>query len=630
MPLEIQINNPQSAQSSPPIIGRIVSVTGAQAIVLLDQESASGGNDAVRAEMGTLVKVGTQTGAVLGLVSALSVPVPATTPNESEVRVLELELVGELPKREDGSPGTFKRGITNYPVLGDLVFPASRRELDQAYAHNEADSIRVGTIHQDASIPAMIRFDDMLGKHFAVLGSTGTGKSCAVALLLRAVIDKNPNAHIVVLDPHSEYASSFGERAEVITPATLDLPFWLLTFEEISEIFVGHHPAREIDIEVLGELIPLAKSRYAASGGRERANLIHRQAVDVGAYSVDSPVPYRISDLIHFLDEYIGKLDHQGSLAPFKRLKSRIGQYSRDPRYTFMFGNLTVQDTMAKILGRIFRVPVNGKPVTIIDLAGLPSEIVNVTVSVICRMTFDFGLWSEGKVPVTLVCEEAHRYVPADTSLGFEPTKRAISRIAKEGRKYGISLCIVSQRACELAPTILSQCNTIIAMRLSNEKDQDILKAAISDAASSMLEFLPSMGNREAIAFGEGVALPTRLRFDTLPEDAMPTSRTKKFSEGWANDVGDTEFLNEIVTHWRARTRNDDAPGEVESNAAGQPAPQTDAPQVQPAPSQPQPQPDPASARAGGPSMRRQPAETAGPPATTDGFGTRPGRFDRD
>ena len=178
---------------------------------------------------------------------------------------------------------------------------------------------------------------------------------------------------------------------------------------------------------------------------------------------VDTPIPYRASDLIGLLDENIGKLELRGELAPYKRLKARIETITRDPRYSFMFGGLTVQDTMVQILGRLFRVPVDGKPITILELGGLPSEIINVVVSVLARLAFDFGLWSGGSVPITFVCEEAHRYVPIDRSLGFEPTKRAISRIAKEGRKYGVSLAIVTQRPAELDPTILSQCNTIFS-----------------------------------------------------------------------------------------------------------------------------------------------------------------------
>ncbi|MEO1793992.1 MAG: ATP-binding protein, partial [Pseudomonadota bacterium] len=197
------------------------------------------------------------------------------------------------------------------------------------------------------------------------------------------------------------------------------------------------------------------------------------------------------------------------------------------------------------------RVPVNEKPITILELTGLPTEIVNVVVSVLCRMTFDFALWGEGHVPVTLVCEEAHRYVPAKSDTGFEPAKRSIAKIAKEGRKYGASLCIVTQRPAEIDPTILSQCNTVFALRMSNDRDQQIVQSAVSDTGSGLLEFLPALGQREAIAFGDGVALPVRIKFDELAKDNLPRSSTARFSEKWQSSIGDGEFLDRVVERWR-------------------------------------------------------------------------------
>jgi hypothetical protein len=209
-------------------------------------------------------------------------------------------------------------------------------------------------------------------------------------------------------------------------------------------------------------------------------------------------------------------------------------------------------------------------------------------------------------VPITFVCEEAHRYVPLDKTLGFEPTKRALSRIAKEGRKYGVSLCIVSQRPAELDPTILSQCNTIFSLRLTNERDQEILKAGISDAAASLLEFMPTMGTGEAISFGEGVALPTRIKFDLLPANESPKSNTASFTENWSRDLADETFLHEIVSRWRAQTFNPtsadytvELPGQATPAAAAAPI----VPQPQPV-SQPQAAPQP----------RLQPAASATAP----------------
>lgn len=555
-------------------IGRIVAVTGGHAVILIDAESHRSGSAHEKSpEIGTLLKVDTPKSISLAMISALSSPMPSHSPEERELRIVEVELIGELAKDAHGSPMWFRRGISCYPSLGDIVYRATKSELEIAYAFDSDTAIRVGFIQQDSAIPAMIKIDEMLGKHFAVLGTTGTGKSCTVALILRRILEKNPQAHILLLDVHREYSQSFKELAEIVTPDNMNLPFWLLNFDEIVEILIGQQPNREPDIEVLRELIPQAKVRYMNNQRRDRNGVVRgREQADTQNVGVDTPVPYRASDLTGLLEEYIGKLELRGELAPYKRLKARIEMISRDPRYSFMFGSLTVQDTMAQVLARLFRVPVNGKPIAILELGGLPGEIINVVVSVLARMAFDFAVWGGGRIPITFVCEEAHRYVPIDKTLGFEPTKRSISRIAKEGRKYGVSLCLVSQRPAELDPTILSQCNTIFSMRLTNERDQQILRAGISDAAASLLEFMSTMGTGEAIVFGEGVALPTRIKFDTLPADVLPRSNTASFTKNWAMDLPDDSFLLEIVSRWRAQTHNPDGTGyHVETPGAAVP-----------------------------------------------------------
>ena len=533
-------------------IGRIVSVTGSKAIVLLDGGLSENKSKKIsRPEMGTLLAIEQQSTVVLAIVSALSVPVPAQRDDESEIWIAELGLVGELWKQNDGMAASFNRGVTAYPSLGDRVRVASKHELGLAFCGDGKARVRIGTIRQDSSISAMVKVDDLLGKHFAILGTTGTGKSCTTALVLRSILQENPAAHVVLLDPHNEYATAFKEWAEVINPRNMQLPFWLLTFDEAIEVLIGNPEGRKAEIEILQDLIPLCKSKYA-SGRSKDSSALRKGILDPGKFTVDTPVPYRISDLTAMIDERMGKLENKHDLAPYRQLKTRIDTISQDGRYAFMFGSLTVYDGMAQILGRIFRVPVNGKPITILELTGLPTEIVNVVVSVLCRMTFDFALWSDGQVPVTLVCEEAHRYVPADPKAGFEPCRRAIAKIAKEGRKYGASLCIVTQRPTEIDPTILSQCNTVFALRMSNDKDQQIVQSAVSDTGSGLLEFLPALGQREAIAFGDGVTLPVRIRFDELSKENLPRSSTANFSEKWQASIGDENFVELIVERWRA------------------------------------------------------------------------------
>ncbi len=544
----------QSGNKGAKSIGRIVSVSGSQAIVLLDHATSADGMKRMQhAEIGTLLKVETSEGVVLGLVSALSVPVPSQSKDDQEIWIAELELVGELRKQLDSPLGSFHRGVSIYPTLGDRVFVATHEELEIAYSWDSDSAINIGQICQDSSIPAMVKVDELLGKHFGILGTTGTGKSCAVAVVLRSILMQNPQAHIMLLDPHNEYAASFHEKAEIISPSDLTLPYWFLTFEEIIEVLVSDNSGRASQIEILSDLIPIAKAQYGSKSVNRSSKLSSKKWMNENlGFSADTPVPYRLSDLLNLINDRMGMFEYQKDLWPLKQLKQRIEAITKDPRYAFMFDSLTVQDHMANFLGRMFRIPVNNKPITILQLTGLPSEVVNVVVSVLCRMTFDFGLWSDGMIPLTLVCEEAHRYIPNDHTLGFEPTRRAIARIAKEGRKYGVSLCIVSQRPSELDQTILSQCNTVFAMRMSNERDQKIVHAAVSDVGAGMLEFLPSLGTREAVAFGDGVPLPVRIRFNKLTDEAMPKGRTAQFTEKWRQQIGNEAFLNAVVQRWRA------------------------------------------------------------------------------
>lgn len=529
-------------------IGRIVSVTGSKAILLLDSPHEGHVCNNERPDMGALLAIDTAKSVVLAIVSALSVPVPAQRDGEAEIRIAELGLVGELWKDKEGEARIFARGVTVYPSLGERARIASKAELEAAFCGDTKSSVRIGCIRQDNSIPAMVRVDELLGKHVAILGTTGTGKSCTIALILRAILAKNPAAHILLLDPHNEYATAFRQSAEVISPRNMQLPFWMLNFEEIVEVLVGD-TSRKAEVEILQELIPIAKARYGA--GRARDNM-RRTMPESSRFTVDTPVPYRVSDLIGLIDERMGKLENKKDLSPYRQLKARLDAISQDARYAFMFGSLTVYDGMTQVLSRIFRVPVNERPITIVELTGLPTEIINVVVSVLSRMTFDFAHWSEGKVPLTLVCEEAHRYVPSVPKLGFEPCKRAIAKIAKEGRKYGVALCIASQRPAEIDPTILSQCNTVFALRMSNDRDQEIVTSAITDTSSGLLEFLPALGQREALAFGDGVALPVRITFDELPEDSLPRSTTARFTEHWQRSVGDDGFLEQVVEKWRS------------------------------------------------------------------------------
>ena len=188
---------------------------------------------------------------------------------------------------------------------------------------------------------------------------------------------------------------------------------------------------------------------------------------------------------------------------------------------------------MVEIMSRLFRIPNEGRPITVIELSTVPEEILDVVVLLLARLTFDLAVWSNGGLPVLLVCEEAHRYVPADDRKGFVPTRQALSRIAKEGRKYGISLALLTQRPSELDTTILSQCSTILAMRLATESDQRVMRANVHASTFGILEYLPLLADREAIVLGRGAPMPMRIKFHELPATILPgRARTSSPSAG--------------------------------------------------------------------------------------------------
>jgi DNA helicase HerA-like ATPase len=403
-------------------------------------------------------------------------------------------------------------------------------------------------------VTACVDVDELLSKHFAVLGTTGVGKSSAVVLILQQVLQLRPNVRIFMLDAHNEYGRCFGDRAQVITPNNLKLPFWLFNFEEIVDVFFSGRPGVEEEVEILSEVIPLAKAVYTQYKAAERPALKKLDAKNVG-YTVDTPVPYRLADLLNLIDERMGKLENRSSRMNYHKLMTRIETVSNDPRYSFMFENANVGgDTMAEAISQLFRLPPNGKPMTIMQLAGFPAEVVDAVVSVLSRIAFDFGLWSDGAAPLLFVCEEAHRYASTDHSYGFAPTRRAIARIAKEGRKYGVFLGLITQRPAELDPTIISQCSTLFAMRMSNDRDQALLRSAVSDTAANLLAFVPSLGTREALAFGVGVPLPTRFCFSQLPERLLPRSEALAGKSNLDASGHDLNFIASVVERWRGAT----------------------------------------------------------------------------
>lgn len=537
--------------------GRVISVRGSLARVGLLAESQMPVSE-IRATVGRFVSIRCASSVIVAMITEVSCENLSATDNL--IAIASVDLLGEILNAADKAK--FQRGVTNYPTIGDSVDLITSQELRTIYAPTGSDQINVGFLQQDRSVVAYVDIEEMLSKHFAVLGSTGVGKSTGVSLLLNEILKARPNLRIFLLDVHNEYGRCFGDRALVLNPRNLKLPFWLFNFEEIVDVLFGGRAGVPEELDVLAEVIPIAKGIYTQYQNTDRLGLKRIDPKQIG-FTVDTPVPYRLVDLISLIDERMGKLENRSSRIIYHKLISRIEAVRNDPRYAFMFDNANVGgDTMAEVISHLFRLPANGKPMTVMQLAGFPAEVIDSVVSVLCRMAFDFGLWSDGVSPMLFVCEEAHRYASADRNVGFGPTRKAVSRIAKEGRKYGVYLGLITQRPAELDATIISQCNTLFTMRLANERDQALLRAAVSDAAANLLSFVPSLGTREVLAFGEGVALPTRLRFKEVPPHQLPRGEATISSVPSVTAGHDMHFVGAVLERWRGATSQRDVPND--------------------------------------------------------------------
>ena len=526
--------------------GSVTSIDGSKVHLAL---AGQHGRPDVRVTVGNFVRIHAGNALLIGIITTLS---SGSDHGRQPGAYASLDLLGEIVIEEGAQ--RFRRGVTAYPAIGDSVDLLPAAELRVVYQATASDTASVGALYQDPDIPACIKIEDLLTKHFAVLGTTGVGKSSGVAVILDQVMRARPSVRIFLLDVHNEYAACFGDRASVINPRNLKLPFWLFNLEEIADVIYGGRSPVDEEIEILAEVIPLAKSKYAQYKEASDRQIVKRSIGKGAGYTIDTPVPYMLQDLIALIDERMGRLENRVSRMHYHRLMTRIEALRNDPRYAFMFENANVGgDMMGEILAHLFRLDPDGRPMTIMQLAGLPMEVVDAVVCVLCRLAFEFGIWSEGAIPLLFVCEEAHRYASADRSVGFTPTRRALSRIAREGRKHGIYLGLVTQRPAELDPTIMSQCSTLFAMRMTNDRDQAFLAAAVSDAVN-LLTFVPSLGTGEVIAFGEGVPMPARMTFYPLPPERQPRNDMSGRAPEDGASIAGAAFVGAVVERWRGAT----------------------------------------------------------------------------
>lgn len=539
--------------NSPASIGQVLSVRGSEAKIGLP---APWPDADARATVGKFLAIRSGRQSLIGMITEVSATKSGETGHDYRA-MARVALMGEITIDPDGR-SHFRRGVSDYPAIGDGANLVTGEQLRLIYTPSGSRTIQLGHLNHDSTIAAHIDVDSLISKHFAILGSTGVGKSSGVTVILEEILRARPDVRVFLLDGHNEYGRTFGERANVINPRNLKLPFWLFNFEELTDVVYGGRPAVAEELEILSELIPIAKTSYLQY--KSSADRLGIKKVDTKrtGYTVDTPVPYLLQDLLSLIDDRMGKLENRSSRMNYHRLMMRIETIKTDPRYAFMFENASVGgDTMVELLSHLFRLEPDGKPISVMQLAGLPVEVVDAVVCTLCRLAFDFGLWSDGAMPLLFVCEEAHRYAAADRTIGFGPTRRALSRIAKEGRKYGVFLGLVTQRPAELDPTIISQCSTLFAMRMANDHDQAFLRSAVADAGANLLDFVPSLGTGEVVGFGEGMPMPARFTFSRRQQSEIPRSEASVLAAADADALTQRDFVRSVVDRWRGATRGE-------------------------------------------------------------------------
>lgn len=547
-------------------VGRVIEVSSTSIVGELENTQGDlyrtyNGRRYAVGQVGSMVKVAVGDRLVFGVISALRMTEEPRILDKHSTRLsyqsqsneskwIEIDLFGEALRTGLGETDfRFQRGVVNYPLPGQEIFVVTDIELQKIYSEPNKPSISVGRLAQSMSTPAYLMTDELLGKHFAVLGTTGTGKSCSVAVILHAILRNANGAHIVLLDPHDEYRNSFKGEAEEIDPAELNLPYWLLNFEESVSLFTGRSERAAVNLSsILRDGISQAKRKY---------NKAHNVGIREDWITVDTPIPY---DIIELREHFRSIRDSLSGTKkdPYEKLIMKVDELMDDKRNDFMFrSDSSTEDSLSEIICQYFRIPALSKPLSIICLSGVSADVVDIVVSLLCRIMLEFAIWSPRPVrqPMLLVCEEAHRYAPSGTAAIHQPAKKALSRIAKEGRKYGVGLGLVSQRPTEMDSSMVSQCNTLIALRMSNRQDQEFVLRALPDSVQGLANILPTLRTQEALIVGEATIMPMRVQFEDLKVEQLPQSMNIKYMNLWRSDTADSDYVDSVIYRWRTQGR---------------------------------------------------------------------------
>jgi Helicase HerA, central domain len=478
----------------------------------------------------------------------------------SSARIIEADLFGEGEWVHESGQWRldFERGVTTFPLPQQKVYLTPRAELGFIYGEGTGPVILLGEHVGSGDTPCYAEMNELLGKHTAILGSTGAGKSGTVAALLHAILDRGSDAghvnwhpQMVVLDPHNEYGSAFPGHVRLCTDEnSLSLPYWLLNLQETIALLIGKTEFVATSQSNIIKTALLLARRDAA------------EAVGIGGadITVDSPVPYQLDRLIYHVENSTSKPPQASKQESWNSILQKIEILKSDSRLAFMMQDWDgTADPLPEVIKQFLG---DSDPIRIVDLSGVPNEVAGAASSAIARTLFSVKLWQTREErennPVLLVCEEAHRYVPNRGEAQYEAAQDAIRRLAKEGRKYGIGLMLVSQRPSEVESTVLSQCNSWIVMRITNDSDRSHVQGILPDSLAGLTKVLSGLRRREAIFVGQAAVLPSRIMIRDLVKAGkqLPRSQDIDFDKGWQSDAIADDHLIEVAKRWRLQNRD--------------------------------------------------------------------------
>ncbi|MGL5488927.1 MAG: ATP-binding protein [Vibrio sp.] len=567
-------------------IGKIIEVDGSRIIAELDPTISDlsrvfAGENYPIGQFGSIIKVHFGRRSIYGLVSRLRMKTDYQLEKGlpiafSDERIIEADLFGEGEWRRKGSNEfalEFERGVATYPLPQQTIYLTPKSELRFIYGDAKGAVIQLGEHVGSGGAPCYAELNELLGKHTAILGSTGAGKSGTVAAVIHSILERGQIAkhehwhpQIIILDPHNEYGKAFPAHQRLSTDeGSLKLPYWLLDLEESLSLFIGKTEfAATSQSNIVKNALIAVREQAAEQLGLDKSQL-----------SVDSPIPYIIGsaeslDHFGFKD---GALYEQGLIGAinaqrpenkdkkqhedFSRVIRKIDSLLKDGRLKFMMESWDgAEDPLPTIVNQFLTQKTT---VQIVDLSGVPNEVAGVASAAIARIVFQLKVWQteaeRQNSPVLLVCEEAHRYVPNRGEAQYEAAQSAIRRIAKEGRKYGVGLLLVSQRPSEVEATVLSQCNSWIVLRITNDADREHVRSVLPDSMSGLTKMLSGLRRQEAIFVGQAATLPTRVMIRSLSDDQLPRSNDVNFDKGWQQQAMTIEQIGDVVTKWRYQSK---------------------------------------------------------------------------